>query len=89
MMCSDFCAALYNELNEAIKIHFGKDVRPDIRMRTHNVLSKRTIIYGSERWVLSLQDLQRIQTPQMRFLRSILGITLKDKVRSKQMRKQD
>jgi hypothetical protein len=38
----------YNKLNGIIRRHFGKDMRPEIQVRTHNVLSKPAMMYGSE-----------------------------------------
>jgi hypothetical protein len=53
----------------------------------YNGPSKPAIRYGSETWVLGAQNNQRIETFQMTFLRSILGITVKNKIRSEEIRK--
>jgi hypothetical protein len=46
------------------------------------VLSKLAFKYGSETRVLSSQGKKRIGTSQMRFLQSVLGVTLRGKMRS-------
>jgi len=41
-----------------------------------------SLVNGSNTWVLTIQDNNRIGTSQIRFLRLMLGIMLKDKMRS-------
>jgi hypothetical protein len=53
----------------------------------HSVLSKPAMTYGSETWVLRSQDCKRIETSQMKFLRAVAGVTLRDKIRSADVRK--
>jgi hypothetical protein len=36
------------KLNGIIRRHFGKNMRPEIQVRMHNVLSKPAMMYGSE-----------------------------------------
>jgi hypothetical protein len=38
------------------------------------------MMYGSETWILRPQDCRRIETSQMRFLRSVAGVTLRDRI---------
>jgi hypothetical protein len=45
------------------------------------------MMYGSETWILRSQDCRRIETSQMRFLRAVAGITLRDRIRSEDVRK--
>jgi hypothetical protein len=42
----------YNKLNGIIRRHVGKNMRPEIQVRMHNVLSKPAMMYGSETWLL-------------------------------------
>jgi hypothetical protein len=44
-------------------------------------------MYGSETWILRSQDSRRIETSQMRFLRAAAGVTLRDGIRSEDVRK--
>jgi methyl coenzyme M reductase subunit D len=77
----------HNKINGIIKRHFGKNMRPQIQVRMYNVLSKPAILYGNETWILRSQDCRRIGTSQMRFLRAIAGVTLRDRIRNEDVRK--
>jgi hypothetical protein len=77
----------YNKINGIIRRHFGKNMRPEIQVRMHNVLSKPATMYGSETWILRSQDCRRIETSQMRFLKVVAGVTLRDRIRSEDVRK--
>jgi hypothetical protein len=62
-------------------------MRPVIQLRVYNVLSRPDVTYGSKTWGLGAQAQQRISTPQMRFLGSILGTALRNKIRSEGIQK--
>jgi hypothetical protein len=68
----------YNKLNGCIKRYLGKNMK-GIKLRLHNIISKPALQYGSETWVLRAEDKRRIETSEMRFLRSVLGVSLRDK----------
>jgi hypothetical protein len=61
--------------------------KTEIQVRMHNVLRKPAMMYGSDTWVLRSQDCRVIETSQMRFLRAVAGVTLRDRVRSEDVRK--
>jgi hypothetical protein len=46
-----------------------------------------TLTYGHELWVMTRKTRSRIQAAEMRFLRRIAGLTLRDRVRSSEIRK--
>jgi hypothetical protein len=75
------------EINGIIRRHFGENMRPEIQVRMHNVLSKPAMMYGSETWILRPQDCRRIETSHMRFLRAVAGVTLRDRIRSEDVKK--
>jgi hypothetical protein len=77
----------YNKINGIIRRHFGENMRPELQVRMHNVLSKPAMMYGSETWILRPQDCRRIETSQMRFLRTVAGVTLRDRIRSEDVKK--
>ncbi|CAF3092932.1 unnamed protein product, partial [Rotaria sp. Silwood2] len=41
-----------------------------------------TLIYGHEQWILTENTRSRIQSAEIRFLRRVAGLTLRDKIRS-------
>jgi hypothetical protein len=60
---------------ESLEDILEKNMRPEIQVRMHNVLSKPAMMYGSETWILRSQDCGRLETSQMRFLRAVAGVT--------------
>jgi hypothetical protein len=45
-----------------------------------------TLIYGHEQWVMTEKIRSRIQSAKMRFLHRVAGLTLRDKIRSSDIR---
>jgi hypothetical protein len=72
---------------ESLEDILEKNMRSEIQVRMHNVLSKSAMMYGSETWMLRSQDCRRIETSWMRFLRAVAGVTLRDRLRSEDVRK--
>ncbi|PSN50149.1 hypothetical protein C0J52_15089, partial [Blattella germanica] len=48
-------------------------VTKEVQIRLHNILSKRALLHSSETWTLRAKDRKRLETTQMRFLRSVEG----------------
>ena len=69
----------YNELNGAVRRHFGKQINKDTKLRIHNITAKTAFKFGREAWVLKEREEQRLEAAQMKFLRHLLGITKLDK----------
>ena len=57
-------------------------MRKDIQIRFQNI-PKPAPLYGSECWTLRKKKTNRINRTQMRFLRSLTGVSLRDRIRSK------
>ena len=76
----------YNRTNGIIRSYFGRNMTKEVQIRFHNVLSKPALLYGSETWTIRAQDRKRIETAQMRFLRSVEKVTLRDKKKSSEIR---
>jgi hypothetical protein len=62
-------------MNGIIKRHFGKLMATDTKLRLHNITSKASLCYGSEKWTIQKRDAQNLEAAQMRFLRPLLGLT--------------
>ena len=69
----------YNKINRAIRRHFGKQLKKETKLRIQNITAKAALKFGSEAWVLSKREEQRLEAAQMKFLRHLLGITKLDK----------
>jgi hypothetical protein len=78
----------YNRLNGTLKRNFGKQMRKEIQLRFHNIVSKPALLHGSECWTLHQRDKSRINSSQMRFLRSLSRVTLRDRIKSEKIGKQ-
>jgi hypothetical protein len=76
----------YNKLNGVLRRNFGKQMRKDLRIRFHNVIAKAALLYGSECWTLRQKDRNRINSSQMKSVRSLTGITLRDRIKSEDLR---
>jgi hypothetical protein len=55
-------------------------------MRFKNVIAKPALLYGSEYWTLRQKDRNRINSSQMKSIRSLTGVTLRDRIKSEDLR---
>ena len=69
----------YNNINGAIRRHFGKETNKETKLRIHNITAKSALKFGSEAWVLKKRRGTSLEAAQMKFLRHLLGITKLDK----------
>ena len=76
----------YNKINGAIRRHFGKQMNKETKLRIHNITATTALKFGSEAWVLKEREEQRLEAPQMTFLRQLLGITKPDKEKNQCIR---
>jgi hypothetical protein len=61
-------------MNGIIKRHFGKNMTTDTKLRLHTT-SKVSLCYGSENWIIDKRDAQKLEAAQIRFLRTLVGLT--------------
>jgi len=69
----------YNEIDGAIRRHFGKQMNKETKLRIHNITAKAALKFENEAWVLKKREEQRLEAAQIKFLRHLLGITKLDK----------
>jgi hypothetical protein len=69
-------------LNGMIKGHFGKQISTETKLGIHNIISKATLRYGSELWIMNRKDQKQLGAAQMRFLRPLLDLTRRDRQRN-------
>jgi len=65
-----------------------KKTRTDTQMKFYKVLSRPTLLYGSETWATTTRDMTRLEAAVMCFPRSVEGYTRLDKIRSEVIRKE-
>jgi hypothetical protein len=61
-------------------------VLPSTKLQLYNITSEAALKYGSEVWVLNKKECQPLETAQVKFLRSLLGLTGLDHPRNTTIR---
>ena len=56
-------------------------------MKFYKVVARPSLLYGSETWVTTERDMTGLEAAEMHFLRSVMGYTRLDKIRSEVIRK--
>jgi len=51
-------------------------------MKFYKAVARPSLLYGSETWVTTKGDMTGLEAAEMRFLRSVTGYTILDKIRS-------
>jgi len=57
-------------------------------MKCYKVVARPKLLYSSETWVTTTRDMTRLETAEMRFLRSVKEYTRLDKIRSEVIRRE-
>jgi hypothetical protein len=76
----------HNKLNGVLRRNFGKRMRKYLQIRLHNVTAKPALLYGTECWTLRQKERNRINSSQMELTRSLTGVTLRDRIKSEDLR---
>jgi hypothetical protein len=63
-----------------IKRILKKQTRTERQIKFFKVMAVSAGLYGSENWVLTEKDKNRIRAAEMRFLRSTVGVTRQDRL---------
>jgi len=58
----------------------------ETKLRFHNITAKGALKFGSEAWVLTKREEQRLEAAQMKFFRHLLRITELDKEKNQCIR---
>ena len=75
-----------NMMCGTIKRTLKNKCRPETQLKFYKVMAVPVGLYASETWTLRKVDEQRIQTAEMRFLRSVRGVTRRDRLRNEDIR---
>jgi len=60
---------------------FGKQMNKETKLRINNITVKAALKFGSEAWVLTEREDQRLEAAQVKFWKQLLGVTKLDKER--------
>lgn len=61
-------------------------VRKETQLKFYKVLAVPVILYGSESWILRRKDESKITAAEMRFLRSVEGVSRSDRIPNDEIR---
>ena len=67
---------------------FRRRVRKDTQARLYDVMAVPLLLYGCESWVLRSAQLRKVEAAEMRFLRGMRGCSLRDHIRSSDIRRE-
>jgi hypothetical protein len=56
--------------------------RKDKQLKFYKVMEAPVLLYGCENWALNRVDRRKIETAETKFLRRVVGFTLRDEVRN-------
>lgn len=65
-----------------------RNTRKETRMKFFRTMAIPILLYGSETWTLRKEEERAIQTSEMRFLRSVKGCRIIDKIRNEDIRRE-
>ena len=71
---------MFQQTCGTINISLKTEVRKETHVKFYKVMAVSAFLYGSETWILTVVDKKMIQAAKMRFLRSVKGCTLLDKI---------
>ena len=76
--------AKWTEVNEVIN---DSRMPLKLKLKVYESMVRPVIIYGSECWTLRKKEEQLLERTEMKMLRRILGVTLRDKIRNEEIRR--
>jgi len=77
--------AKWRELNGVI---YDKKMPRNLKMKIYKSIIRPVLLYGAEVWALRKKEERLLETTEMKMLRRIKGVTLRDKERSKDIRRE-
>ena len=78
----------FNYINGTIRRTLKNKTRKETMIKFYKVMSVPAITYGSETWIINKSDKRKIQSAEMRFLRSVAGYRLTDRKRNCEIREE-
>lgn len=78
----------FSKICGTIKRTLKNKVRKDTMIKFYKTMAVPAALYSSETWTMTSRDKSRLQAAEMRFLRSVLGVTKRDRIRNEDIRNQ-
>lgn len=77
---------IFNRMCGTITRTLKNKARKETMLKFYKTMAVPAGLYGAESWVLTNRDRSRIQASEMRFLRSVMGVTRMDRIRNEEIR---
>lgn len=79
-----------NKLYHAMNKNFisKREVTQKTKLSVYKTIFRPTLTYGSESWVLTKRMKSKLEAVEMKYLRKVKGVTLRDRVRSATIREE-
>jgi hypothetical protein len=73
-----------------LKVHLFRrqDIAPNVKMKIYNAAILSILLYGSESWSLTQSEIRQLETFQMYCLRTILGVSIRERIPNAHIRQQ-
>ena len=75
-------AAAWKKWKELSGVLCDRRIPVAVKGKVYRTMVRTVLIYGSETWTMKRREEERLQRTEMRMLRWILGLTLRDKKRN-------
>ena len=83
-----------SRVNEVAKVQGGlkeifkcKSLRMDAKKKLYESIAVSTALYGAETWNTGARDRRKLNVVEMRCLRSMCGVTRRDRIRNEEIRR--
>lgn len=76
----------YQWICGTLRRSLGNKVRKDTHMKLYKSVALPILLYGAETWTLTKEDKRRLEASEMRYLRSVAGISRLEHMRNEEIR---
>ena len=80
---------VWNKFRQLVPLLTNKDVLLIMRGRLYSSCVRSSMLHGSEAWPVRKENVVALQRAEMRMVRWMCGIKLKDRLASKELRERD
>ena len=80
-------AAAWKKWKELLGVLYDRRMPVAVKGKVYRTMVRPLLIYASETWTMKRREEEHLQRTEMRMLRWILGLTLRDKKRNDDIRR--
>lgn len=79
---------IFQQLCGTINRNLKNKARKETQIKFYKVMAVPSLLFGSETWTMTAADSKKLQAAEMKFLRSVKGCTILDKIRNDKIREE-